>query len=364
MNRRFNYRIYPNDAQKAVFAINFGCARFVYNYFVGVNENKYKENKTFMFKDEMSKQLTIMKRIPEYEFLRIGSSVVEQQVIIHLDMALKDCGSKVKNRKDFPKFKSKRDKQNFSIVGDNTVFRIENNKLWLTKVKGLIDVRWSRSLPSKPSSLTITRSKLGNYYVSFVVEVEEEISTADKVIGIDLGIETFATTSEGVKYKLPNLTRHYNKVRRRQQDLTRKLKGSKNREKARVKLAKAHQTISDIREDFHNKTVSQLVNENQVIVVETLKVKQMMKNRQLARMIGRQGWNTFITKLNDKCSQRGRLIYPINQYIPTSQVCSSCNYKWGKLNLKVRSITCINCGTIHDRDVNAAINILNEYNRR
>lgn len=223
MNCRFNYRIYPNEDQKAVFAINFGCARFVYNYFVGVNENKYKENKTFMFKNEMSANLTIMKRKPEYEFLRIGSSVVEQQAIIHLDRALKDCGNKVKNRKEFPKFKSKRDKQSFTIVGKEC-FGIENNKLWLTKVKGLIDVRWSRNLPSNPSSLTITRNKSGNYYVSFVVEVIKEISTNDKIIGIDLGIETFATTSDGVKYKLPSLKRHYKKVRRSQQDLSRKVK--------------------------------------------------------------------------------------------------------------------------------------------
>lgn len=363
MNRRFNYRIYPNEAQQAVFAINFGCARFVYNYFVAINKKKYEETKKFVYKHDMSRQLTIMKRNPEYEFLKTGSSVAEQQAIINLHKALKDCGSKVKNRKEFPRFKSKRDKQSFTIVGEGC-FGLENNKLWLTKVKGLIDINWSRELPSKASSLTITKSRSGKYYVSFVVEVEAEISAIDKVIGIDLGIETFATTSDGVKYKLPNLKKHYKKVRQRQQDLSRKEKGSKNREKARLRLAKAYQTIVDIRNDFHNKTVSELVNENQVIVVETLKVENMMKNKSLARMIGRQGWNTFILKLNDKCIQRGRLIYPINQYIPTSQVCSSCNYKWGKLDLTIRSIQCIGCGVVHDRDVNAAVNILKEYNSR
>lgn len=363
MKKRYNYRIYPTTEQKAELEINFECSRFVYNYFVSLNETQYKDNKTFIFNTKMSSMLTLLKKQDGYSFLRKASSVALQQSIIHLDRALKDCGSKVKNRKGFPKYKSRRDKQSFSIVGENS-FGIRNNKLWITKI-GLIDVRWSRVLFSKPSSLTITRNKAGQYHVSFVVEVESKIlAKTESIIGIDLGIETFATTSTGVKYKLPDLKRLYKNVKRKQQDLSRTKRGSKNKEKARLKLAKIHLKIVNKREDFHNKLVSTLVNENQVIVVEALKVKQMMKNEHLSRMIGRQGWNTFINKLDSKCIETGRLMYTIGQYIPTSQICSSCSFKWGKLDLKIRSIQCSNCLVEHDRDINAAKNILNEYNSR
>lgn len=363
MKKRYNYRIYPTTEQKDELEINFGCSRFIYNYFVSLNKNQYKDNKTFNFYNTMSSMLTLLKKQDEYLFLKKASSVALQQSLIHLDRALKDCGVKVKNRKEFPKYKSCRDKQSFSIVGDG-YFGIRNNKLWLTKV-GLIDVKWSRDLPSKPSSLTVIKNKAGQYHVSFVVEVESKIlPKTESIIGIDLGIETFATTSNGTKYKLPDLTRLYKNVKRKQQDLNRTKKGSKNKEKCRLKLAKIYLKIVNKREDFHNKLVSTLVNENQVIVVESLKVKQMMKTKSLARMISCQGWNTFITKLDAKCIETGRLMYSIGQYIPTSQVCSSCGFKWGKLDLKIRRIQCNNCLEEHDRDINAAKNILHEYNRR
>lgn len=362
MKKRYNYRIYPTTEQKVELEVNFGCSRFIYNYFVSLNESQYKGNTTFIFKSEMSSMLTLLKKQEEYLFLGKASSVALQQSIIHLDRALKDCGVKSKNRKSFPRYKSRRDKQSISLVGNS--FGIRNNKLWLTKI-GLINVKWSRSLPSKPSSLTITRNKSNQYHVSFVVEVESKIlPKTESIVGIDLGIETFATASTGVTYKLPDLKRLYKNVKRKQQDLSRTKKGSKNKEKARLKLSKIYQKIVNKREDFHNKLVSTLANENQVIVVETLKVKQMMKNKHLSKMIGRQGWNTFITKLDNKCIETGRLMYSIGQYIPTSQVCSSCGFKWGKLDLKIRSIQCNSCLIEHDRDINAAKNILQEYYRR
>ena len=225
-------------------------------------------------------------------------------------------------------------------------------------------VKWHRELPSKPSSCTIIKDNIGRYYVSFVVEVVPKIVPSTKsIIGLDLGIETFCSTSDGKKYKLPKLKPLYKKVKRQQKDLSRKKKGSNNFYKQKLKLAKSHMKIVDKRTNFHNKLVSILINKNQVISIETLKVKEMaMKgNKHLSKLIGQQGWSLFITKLISKAAECNRIIHKVDTYYPSSQICSNCGYKWGRLNLSIRTIKCDECFIEHDRDINAAKNMITNY---
>lgn len=225
-------------------------------------------------------------------------------------------------------------------------------------------VKWDRELPSKPSSCTVIKDNIGRYFISFVVEVESKIvPSAKSIIGLDLGIETFCTTSTSKKYKLPDLKPLYKKVKRQQKELSRKKKGSNNFYKQKLKLAKTHMKIVDIRNDFHNKLVSTLINENQVISIETLKVDEMRQksNKHLSKLIGQQGWSSFITKLISKATKCNRTIHKVDTYYPSSQMCSNCGYKWGRLKLSIRTIICPECLIEHDRDINAAENIVGKF---
>lgn len=359
MKKRYNYRIYPNKIQRLYLESIFSINRFIWNQFLAANIRYYNHSKKFHFFNEMSSILTECKNIEGYEWLKSVPSTSLQQTLRHLDRAIKDS---YKKKKGFPKFKKKYDKNSFTLT--NLQYSIKENKLKIALLKSLMKVKWHRELPSEPTSCTIIKDNIGRYYVSFVVEVGDKIVPYTKsMIGLDLGIETFCSTSDGKKYKLPNLKPLYKKVKRQQKELSRKKKGSNNFKKQKLKLAKTHMKIVDKRNDFHNKLVSTLINENQVISIETLKITNMIQksNKSLSRLISQQGWSLFITKLINKATECNRIIYKVDTYYPSSQLCSNCGYKWGRLNLSIRTIKCPDCLIEHDRDINAAKNMLTNY---
>jgi putative transposase len=216
----------------------------------------------------------------------------------------------------------------------------------------------ARELPSAPSSVTVIKDAANRYFLSFVVEVEPvQVDAKNQSIGIDLGIKTFAFMSNGETAKSPDYSRLDKRLRRKQKQLARQVKGSKRREKTRLQIAKLHNQISDTRKDFLHKLSTKVVSENQAIVLEDLNVSGMVKNRKLSRVISLQGWREFRVLIEAKSEKFGRKFVVISRWEPTSQICSDCGFKWGKLDLKVRTVSCLSCGGIHDRDENAAKNI-------
>ncbi|MFB8794211.1 MAG: transposase [Microcoleus sp.] len=217
---------------------------------------------------------------------------------------------------------------------------------------------WSRELPSIPSSVTIVKDCANRYFLSFVVEVEPiSIHTKNQSIGIDLGIKTFAVMSNGEKAESPSYKKLDRKVRKLQKKLARQPKDSRRRNRTRIRIAKTHNQIADIRKNFLHKLSTKVVSENQTIILEDLNVSGMVKNRKLARAISQQGWYEFRSLCEAKSEKIGRNFRVISRWEPTSQICSDCGFKWGKLDLSIRSILCLNCGTEQDRDENAARNI-------
>ncbi len=351
--------MYPNKEQREYLESIFNINRFVWNQFLAANIRYYNHSKKFHFFNEMCLILTKCKGIEGYEWLNTVPASSLQQTLNQLDKAIRDS---YKKRKGFPKFKKKYDKNSFTLVGPQ--YSIKVNKLKIALLKTLINVKLHRELPDKPSSCTVVRDNIGRYYASFVVEVEPKIvPLTNSKTGLDLGIETFCSTSNGEQYKLPDLKPLYKKVKRQQKELSRKQKCSNNFRKQKLKLSKTNMKIVDIRNNFHNKLVSTLINENQVISIETLKVDEMKRksNKQLSKLISQQGWSSFITKLINKATECNRIIHKVDTYYPSSQICSNCGYKWGRLNLSIRTIKCTECFTGHDRDINAAKNILNNY---
>ncbi|WP_313933903.1 RNA-guided endonuclease TnpB family protein [Anabaena sp. FACHB-83] len=254
-----------------------------------------------------------------------------------------------------PKFKKKMGRQSarFRIGG----FSIKGDEVYLAKI-GNVKPVWSRHLPSAPSSVTVIKDAAHRYFLSFVVEVEPiHIDAKNQSIGIDLGIKTFAVMSNGEKAVSPNYSKKDCKIRKLQRKLSRQHKGSKRREITRLRIAKQHNQIVDTRKDFLHKLSTKIVSENQTIVLEDLNVSGMVKNRNLARVISLQGWREFRVFCESKSEKLNRVFRVISRWEPTSQTCSCCGYRWGKIDLSVRSVLCLNCNTQHDRDENASQNI-------
>jgi len=254
-----------------------------------------------------------------------------------------------------PKFKKKENSQSARFT--NSGFSIKGDQVYLAKI-GNISPVWSRELPAIPSSVTVIKDCANRYFLSFVVEVIPEISPAkNQSIGIDLGIKTFAFMSNGEKAESPSYTKLDRKVRKLQKKLARQQRDSNRRYKTLLRVAKKHNQIADIRKDFLHKLSTKIVRENQSIVLEDLNVSGMVKNRKLSRAISLQGWRAFRELCEAKFEKFGRDFRVIGRWEPTSQICSDCGFKWGKLDLSIRSVLCINCGSEHDRDENAAKNI-------
>lgn len=304
--------------------------------------------------------ITQAKKKTEREWLATVSNIPLQQSVADLGVAYKNFFDSLKGKRKgkrvgTPKFKKKVGRQSarFRIGG----FSIKGDSVYLAKIGDLSPI-WSRELPSEPSSVTVIKDAANRYFLSFVVEIEPvAVEAKNHSIGIDLGIKTFAAMSNGEMVKSPDYSRLDKRLRRKQRQLARQVKGSKRREKTRLQIAKLHNEIADTRKDFLHKLSTRVVHENQVITLEDLNVSGMVKNRRLSRAISMQGWREFRVLCEAKSEKFGRTFNVISRWEPTSQICSDCGYKWGKLDLSVRSVLCLNCGTEHDRDENAAKNI-------
>lgn len=349
--KRYKFRIYPNKEQEIQLKKTIGCCRYIYNWALNLKSDTYKKDKIRISYLGISKKFTKIKS--EIEWLNEVSHVALQQSLRNLDSSFE---SFFKKRSRYPKFKKRKNGGSARFVGK--AFRLKNSLFYIAKIKTPIKVAWSRGLPSIPSSCVITQNPSGQWFVGFVCEEEiPHLPKVNKRIGIDLGIETFATLSDGTKVKQPDSIRNSRrKLTKAKKIHSRKRIGSRNREKARLKLAKVHQKISNVRQDFLNKLSTSIVRENQVIAIEDLAVGGMVKNSKLSRYISEQGWREFRTMLDYKSNWYGRELVVADRFFPSSKTCSCCG-KQAELTLKDRVWSCA-CGATHDRDVNAAKNIL------
>ncbi|MEG3858081.1 RNA-guided endonuclease InsQ/TnpB family protein [Microcoleus sp. herbarium12] len=357
MKARYQYRFYPTNQQCQSLAQLFGCVRVVWNDALALCKQSEKKPKSAELQKVV---ITQAKQTLEREWLSEVSNIPLQQSVADLETAFKNffesCKGKRKGRKvGYPRFKKRTNTQSARLTRGG--FSIKGEEVYLAKI-GNVKPIWSRELPSIPSSVTIVKDCANRYFLSFVVEVEPiSIDTKNQSIGIDLGIKTFAVMSNGEKAESPSYKKLDRKVRKLQKKLARQPKDSRRRNRTRIRIAKTHNQIADIRKDFLHKLSTKVVSENQTIVLEDLNVSGMVKNRKLARAISQQGWYEFRSLCDAKSEKFGRNFRVISRWEPTSQICSDCGFKWGKLDLSIRSILCLNCGTEQDRDENAARNI-------
>jgi putative transposase len=357
MKARYQYRIYPTDQQRKDLAKLFGCVRVVWNdaLFLCKKEELLPSNG-----DLQKICITQAKKTKEREWLSEVSNIPLQQSIADLGVAWGNFFASIKGKRNGkkvnpPRFKKRTNRQSARFRKGG--FSIKGNKVFLAKI-GHIKTVWSRPLPSEPSSVTVIKDTAGRYNISFVVEVQPEVKPASNpAVGIDLGIKVFAALSTGERVSSPSYLKLDRKIRRSQRKLSRRSKVSKRRERMRLKVAKLKARLRDTRKDFLHKLSTKVINENQVIALEDLNVSGLLKNRKLSRAISQAGWREFRTMCEAKSEKFGREFVVISRWEPTSQVCSDCGYRWGKLDLKVREIVCISCGTLHDRDDNASKNI-------
>ncbi|MBO1415076.1 RNA-guided endonuclease TnpB family protein [Streptomyces sp. FH025] len=365
MQLRYSFRLYPNGPQRSALARAFGCSRVVYNDALRVREEARSEGLPFVTSAELSKRLTASKLTPERAWLADVSSVVLQQSLRDLEAAYRNFFDGLKGKRPrtgAPRFKSRKDSRQAIRFTANARWSITpGGDLALPKI-GDVRVTWSRRLPLAPSTVTVVKDAAGRYFASFVVETDPTADLArmpdtDDVIGIDLGLTHFAVLSDGRKIDSPRFLRRAEKrLKKAQKALSRKAKGSKNCDKARVKVARAHGRVADARREFHHQLSTRLIRESQAVAVEDLAVKALARTR-LAKSVHDAGWSAFVTMLEYKAARYGRTFHRIGRFEPASQVCSNCGVKDGPKPLHVREWTCGACGTALDRDINAALNV-------
>ncbi|MEO3798917.1 RNA-guided endonuclease TnpB family protein [Nonomuraea sp. B1E8] len=355
--RAYKYRFYPTPGQAEELARTFGCVRLVYNKALEQRTRAYTMEGRRVSYVESSAKLTEWKRSGDYDFLFEVSSVPLQQALRHLQAAFAHFFAK---RARYPTFKSKK-KARASAEYTRSAFRWRDGQLTLAKMDAPLNIVWSRPIPegAQPSTVTVSKDAAGRWFVSLLVE--EKISPLPPVaanVGIDAGITALATLSTGEKIVNP---RHERRDRRKlakaQRALARKAKGGSNRAKARLKVARVHARITDRRRDHLHKVTTRLVRDNQVIAVEDLTVRNMVKNHRLARAISDAPWRELRSMLEYKAAWYGRTLVAVDRWFPSSRLCSRCGTLQEEMPLNVREWTCA-CGAVHDRDVNAAKNVL------
>jgi putative transposase len=363
MQLRYNYRLYPTPGQCVALARAFGCARVVFNDGLRARQEAHAAGLPYLTDAEMSARLTAAKASPERAWLGEVSAVVLQQALADLNTAYRNFLASLASlrkgpRVGPPRFRSRKDRRQAIRFTRNARWQITpGGKLRLPKI-GDVLVRWSRGLPSAPSSVTVIKDAAGRYFASFVVEtVPGPLPEAEPVMGIDLGLTHFAVLSDGRKIASPRfLRRAEKKLRRAQQALSRKKTGSQNRDKARVKVARVHARVADTRREFHHQLSTALIRENQAVAVEDLAVNGLARTR-LAKSVHDAGWSAFVHMLEYKARRYGREFRRIGRFEPTSQVCSACGAKDGPKPLHIRTWQCQECGAWLDRDINAAVNV-------
>ncbi|MCW2942506.1 MAG: transposase, OrfB [Actinomycetia bacterium] len=358
VKRAFKYRFYPTPEQAAELSRTFGCVRLVYNKALEERTRAYTVEGRKVSYVESSALLTEWKRTEGLAFLNEVSSVPLQQGLRHLQAGFANFFAK---RAKYPTFKSKK-KSHKSAEYTRSGFRWREGALTLAKMTQPLNIVWSRRLPegAEPSTVTASQDAAGRWYVSILVETFiARLPTTDAVVGVDAGMTSLVTLSTGEKVANPRHERRDRKrLARAQRDLSRKAKGSNNRRKARLKVARVHARIADRRRDFLHKLTTRLVRENQTVVIEDLSVRNMVKNHSLARAISDAAWSDMRGMLEYKCAWYGRELIAVDRWFPSSKLCSACGTVAGRMPLNVREWVCVNCGVTHDRDVNAAKNNL------
>ena len=354
IRKDYKYRIYPNTEQKIFFAKCFGCVRFFYNKSLsGINEI-YKTTGKF-------KNITPASYKEDYPFLKEVDALALCNAQINRNTAFKSFFS---HKTGFPKFKSKRNNQSYTTNMVNGNVKFSNNDRYISIPKcSRIRIKKHRNFEGVVKSVTITMTTDNKYYVSMLVEEENKpVKPVNKMIGLDLGIKDLIVDSNGKKYKNQKyLTKSQDKLAREQRKLSKMVKGSNNRNKQRIKVARLHKKINNQRNDYLHKLSKKIIDENQIICIEDLKVKDMMSDSKLARNISDVSWSRLISMLIYKANWYGRTVIKVPKDYPSSQLCHVCGYKNSLTkDLGIRKWTCPECGTIHDRDINAAKNILSK----
>ncbi|WP_326777509.1 RNA-guided endonuclease InsQ/TnpB family protein [Streptomyces sp. NBC_01445] len=359
VKRAFKYRFYPTDAQAAELSRTFGCVRKVYNMALAARTEAWARQERVNY-NQTSAMLTAWKKTEELAYLNEVSSVPLQQALRHLQGAFTHFFGK---RAKYPRFKSRK-KSRKSAEYTTSAFRFRDGELRLAKMSEPLNMVWSRPLPegSSPSTVTVSQDAAGRWFVSLLCEDPsvKHLPTKDAAVGIDAGLDHLLTLSTGEK--IAN-ARHERRDRvalaKAQRRLAKKAKGDgANRAKARRKVARIHARIADRRRDALHKITTRLVRENQTLVIEDLTVRNMVKNRKLARAISDAAWSQFRSMLEYKAAWYGREVITVDRFFPSSKLCSTCGALQDKMPLHVRTWTCDSCGTTHDRDVNAAKNLL------
>ncbi|MFD4640880.1 RNA-guided endonuclease InsQ/TnpB family protein [Lentzea sp. NPDC058436] len=358
VKRAFKYRFYPTDAQAEELTRTFGCVRKVYNLALRARTEAWDERRERIGYDATSAMLTAWKQTDELAFLNEVSSVPLQQSLRHLQAAFSGFFAK---RARYPRFKSRK-KSHASAEYTRSAFRWRNGVLTLAKMPEPLDVRWSRPLPAEamPSTVTVSRDSAGRWFVSLLCDDSSvgPLPLLDSAVGIDIGLDHLLVLSTGEKFANPRHERRDRSAQAKaQRSLCRKQKGSANRAKARIRVGRVCARIADRRTDHLHKITTRLVRENQTLVIEDLSVSNMIGNRSLARSISDAGWRQFRQMLEYKAAWYGRTVIVIDRWFPSSKLCSACGALAAEMPLNVRTWTC-SCGAVHDRDVNAARNIL------
>jgi len=355
--KAFKYRFYPTSEQETLLRRTMGCARLVYNKALAARTEAWYERQERVGYAETSAMLTQWKKQEDLQFLSEVSCVPVQQGLRHLQTAFTNFFA---GRSKYPNFKKKHHGGKAEFT--KSAFKWRDGQVYLAKCAQALAIRWSRNIPegAQPSTITVKLSPSGRWTVSLLVDVQiETLPESPNQIGLDLGITSLIALSNGEKVANPKAFKaKRRKLRKAQKALSRKNKGSNNRHKARLKVAKVHAEISNARNDFIHKLTTRLVRESQMIAVEDLSVKNMVKNHKLALAISDASWGELVRQLEYKCDWYGRTFVKIDRWFPSSKRCGHCGHVVDKLPLNIREWDCPKCNTHHDRDINAAKNIL------
>jgi len=356
IHKSYKFRLYPTEKQEELLLKHFGCTRWVYNHFLYEHNIQYKNKEKTNNYYQNAAKLVELKKQDEYQWL---NEVNAQSLLCSLRDLDNGFAGFFKQKKGHPKFKHRKDKNTFEVPQH---FKIENGRIFIPKFLEGIKVKIDRKVKGDIKHMTITKSKTGKYYVSITtIQERKELPKTGKSVGLDLGIKDLVITSDGQKFKNNKYINKYEKeIKHEQRYLSHKTKGSKRYENQVIKIAKIYEKISNCRNDTLHKISYQIVRDYDIICIEDLNVKGMVKNHKLAKQIEDASWGNFVRMLQYKSDWYGKNVIKVDTFYPSSKTCHICGEKNENLKLSDRKWTCKHCGTTHDRDINASINILNE----